>query len=223
MSTGLVLCNPLLILQVFASFRLFSELALHIRWPNYWSFSSILPVNIQSWFPLGLTGLISLLSKVLLIVFSSTTIQKHQFISTQPYGPTFACVHDYWKKIVALTIWTFVGKVMSLIFNTLSRSIIAFLRRSKHLLILWLQSLSTVKLEPKKIKSVTASTLSPSICHEVVGPRAMIFIFQPEFLLSSFTLIKRLFSSSLLSAIRVLFICISGVVTISTSNLDSSF
>jgi len=100
---------------------------------------------------------------------------------------------------------------MSLIFNTLSRFIIAFLPRSKHLLILWLQSLSTVKLEPKKIKSVIASTFSPFICHEVMGPGAIIFIFQAAFSLSSFTLIKRLFSSSLLSAIRVLFICISGV------------
>ena len=86
MPTGLVLCHPLLLLQVFPSFRVFSsELALHIRWPKYWSFSSIFPVNIQGWFSLGLTGLISSLSKGLSRVFSSTTIQKHQFISTQPY------------------------------------------------------------------------------------------------------------------------------------------
>ena len=77
-------------------------------------------------------------------------------------------------KIRALTIWTFVGKVMSLLFNTMSRFIIASLPRSKHLLILWLQSPSAVILELKKIKSVTVSTFSPSICHEVMGPDAVI-------------------------------------------------
>ena len=97
---------------------------------------------------------------------------------------------------------------MSLLFNTLSRFVIAFLPRSKRLLISWLQSPSTVILEPKKIKSVTASMSYPSICHEVMGQDAMIFIFwiltfKPAFSLSSFTLIKRLFSSYSLSAIRV--------------------
>ena len=96
---------------------------------------------------------------------------------------------------------------MSLLLNMLSRLIITFLQRSKHLLISWLQSPSTVILEPKKIKSVTASTFSPSICHEVMGPDAIIFVFwmlsfKPTFSLYSFTFIKRLFSS-LLSAIRV--------------------
>ena len=78
---------------------------------------------------------------------------------------------------IALTIWTFVGKVMSLLFNMLSRFVIAFLPRSRHLLILWLQSPSTVMLEPKKIKSVTVSIFSPSIFHEVMGPNAMILVF----------------------------------------------
>ena len=73
-------------------------------------------------------------------------------------------------KIIALIIWTFVGKVMSLLFNMLSRLAIAFLPRSKHLLISWLQSPSAVILEPKKIKSVTVSIVCPSICHEVIGP-----------------------------------------------------
>ena len=73
-------------------------------------------------------------------------------------------------KAIALTIWTFVGKVMSLFFNTLSRLVIAFLPRSKCLLISWLQSLSAMILEPPKIKSVTVSIVSPSICHEVMGP-----------------------------------------------------
>ena len=81
------------------------------------------------------------------------------------------------RKTIALTRWTFVGKVISLLFNMLSRLVIAFLPRSKHLLISWLQSPSAVVLEPKKIKSVTVSTVSPSICHEVMGPDAMIFGF----------------------------------------------
>ena len=80
-------------------------------------------------------------------------------------------------KTIALTRWTFVGKVMSLLFNTLSRFVIAFLPRSKHLLISWLQSPSAVILEIKKIKSVAASTFYPSIRHEVMGPDAMIFVF----------------------------------------------
>ena len=80
-------------------------------------------------------------------------------------------------KTIALTRWTFVGKGMSLLFNTLYRFVIAFLPRSKCLLILWLQSLSAVILEPKKIKSVIVSLVSPSICHEVMGPDAMILVF----------------------------------------------
>ena len=97
---------------------------------------------------------------------------------------------------------------MSLLFNVLSRLVIAFLPRSKHLLISWLQSPSAVILEPPKIKSLTVSIISPSICHEVVGPDAMIFVFwmlsfKPTFPLSSFTFIKRLFNYSLISTIRV--------------------
>ena len=80
-------------------------------------------------------------------------------------------------KTIALTRWTFVGKVMSLLFNTVSRLVIAFLSRNKSLLISWLQSPSAVILEPKKIKSVTVSTVSPSICHKVMGPDAMILVF----------------------------------------------
>ena len=111
-------------------------------------------------------------------------------------------------KTIALPRCTFVGKVMSLLFNMLSRLVIAFLPRSKCLLISWLQSPSAVILETKKTKSVTVSIVSPSICQEVMGPDAKIFIFwmlsfKPAFSLSSFTFIKRLFGSSLLSAIRV--------------------
>ena len=96
---------------------------------------------------------------------------------------------------------------MSSLYNILSRLVIAFPPRSKHLLFSWLQSPSAVILEPKKIKSVTVSTISPSICHEGMGPHAMILVFwmlsfNPAYSLSSFTFIKRLFSS-LLSAIRV--------------------
>ena len=110
-------------------------------------------------------------------------------------------------KTIALTRWTFVGKVMSLLFNMLPRLVIIFLPRSKHLLIAWLQSPSAVILEPKKIKSVTVSIVSPSICHEMMGPDAMILDFLIlSFKLAfsvSFTLIKRLFTSFVLSAIRV--------------------
>ena len=118
---------------------------------------------------------------------------------SQPYVTT--------GKTIALTIWMFVCRVMSLLFNTLSRFVMAFLPRSNHLLTSWLQSPSTVNLQPKKRKSVTSSTFSPSICHEIMGPDAilvfLIFSFKPALSLSSFTLIKRLFSSSSLSAIRV--------------------
>ena len=111
-------------------------------------------------------------------------------------------------KTMALTRWTFVSKVMSLLFNMLSRLVIAFLPRGKYLLISWLQSLSAVILEPRKINSVTVYIVSVSICHEVMGADAIIFIcwmlsFKPAFTLSSFTFIKRLFSSYSLSAISV--------------------
>ena len=111
-------------------------------------------------------------------------------------------------KTIALTIHTFVGKVMSLLFNMLSRFVIAFLPKSKRLLISWPQSPSAVILEPKKIKSVSVSTFPPSICYEVMGLDATIFVFwmlsfKLAFSLSSFTLIKRLFSSSSLSVVRV--------------------
>ena len=127
---------------------------------------------------------------------------------------------------VALTRCTVVGKVMSLLFEVLSRFVIAFLPRSKRLLIAGLQSPSIVILEPKKIKYFTVSTFSPSICHEVMGPDAMIFIFQmlsfkPAFSPSSFTLIKRSFSSPSISPIRVV-LCISDVVDVSPSSLEPS-
>ena len=111
-------------------------------------------------------------------------------------------------KTTALTIWTFVSKVMSLLFNALSRFVIAFLPKSKHLLISWLQSPSAVILESQKINSVTASTFSPCVCHEVMRPDAIIIVFwmlsfKPPFSFYYFIFIKRLFNFSSLSAIRV--------------------
>ena len=111
-------------------------------------------------------------------------------------------------KTIAFTRWTFVGKVMSLLFSIMSSLVLTFLSRSKRLFISWLQSPTAVILECQKIKSVTVSTDSPSICHEVMGLDAMILVFwmlsfKPTFSLFSFTFIKRLFSSSSLSAIRV--------------------
>ena len=91
------------------------------------------------------------------------------------YGPTLTSIHDYWKT-VALTIPIFVGKIMSMLFNMLSRLVIAFLPRSKCLLISWLQSPSAVILEPQTIKSLIVSIVSPSICYEVMEPDAMILV-----------------------------------------------
>ena len=115
--------------------------------------------------------MISLLFKGLSKVFSITIIQKHQFFGAQP---------SLWSNSQSRTrlLETFVGKVMSLLFNTLPRFAIAFFPRSKRLLISWLQLPSAMILEPKKIKSVTVSTLPHvSICHEVVGPDATILVF----------------------------------------------
>ena len=163
-------------------------------------------MNIQGWFPLGWTDWISLQSKGLLRVFSSSKASIFRcsaFFIVQlshPYMTT--------GKTIALTRWTFVGKVMSLLLNMQSRLVTTFLPRSKRLLISWLQSASAVILEPQNIKSATVYTVSPSIFHEVTGLDVMIFVFwilsfKQTFLLSSFTFIKRLFCSSL-SAIRVL-------------------
>ena len=120
--------------------------------------TSVLPMNIQDWFPLGWTGWISLWSKGLSRVFSNTIVQNHHFLGTVQLSHSYMTT----RKTIALTRWTFVGKVMSLLFNMLSRLAIAFLPRSKHLLISRLQSPSAVILEPKKIKP---ATVSPSICH----------------------------------------------------------
>ena len=112
-----------------------------------------------------------------------------------------------------------VGKVMSLLYNVLSKLVIAFLPRSRHLLISCLQSASAVILEPSKIKSAVVSTVSPSISHEVMGLDAMILVFwmlsfKPAFSLSYFTFMERLFSSSLFSAVRAISSALSEVIDI---------
>ena len=172
------------------------QLALHISGQTTGVSSalvSVLQVNIQGWLPLRLTGLIPVLSKRLSRVFSSTTVRKHQILGTQPsLWSNSHTLNVTIGKTIALTMQTFVGKVMSLLFNMLSRFVIAFLPRSKCHFISWLQSPSAVILELKKIKPVTVSTFLPSICHEVMGLDAMILVFwmlsfKPDFSLSSFT------------------------------------
>ena len=118
-------------------------------------------MNVQDWFPLGLTGLISLKSNGLSRVFSNTSTASVLRCSA-PFMIQLPHLYMNAGKTAALTRWTFVSKVMSLLFNTLSRFVIAFLPRSKRLLILWLKSPTAVILEPKKIKSLTVSIVSPS-------------------------------------------------------------
>ena len=141
----LVLCSLLLLLpSIFPSIRVFSnDSPLRIRWPKYWASlsASVLPMNTQGWLLLGLTALISLLSMRLSKVFSNITIRKHQFFGAQPSLGSNSHPYITTGKTKALTTQTFVGKVMSLLFN---RLVIAFLPRSKRLLISWLQSPSTV-------------------------------------------------------------------------------
>ena len=181
-SSHLTLCHPLLLLpSIFPSIRVFSnESAVHIRWPNYWSFSfsfsifnehsRLISFKIDWVNPLEVQGTLKSLlqhhnSKVSVLQHSAFFVIQ----LSHPYMTT--------RKSIALTIQTFVSKVISLPFNMLSMLVIAFLPRSKCLLISWLQSPSAVILEPKKIKSVTASVVSLSICHEVIGPDAMILVF----------------------------------------------
>ena len=124
--------------------------------------ASVLPMNMQGRFPLGLTGLISLQTKGLSRVFPSTTVQKHQFFGSQPSLWSDSHIHIWLlKKNKSFDYMDFVSKVLSLLCNTLSRSATPFLPRSKRLLILWLHSPSTETLAPKKIKPVTVSTFSP--------------------------------------------------------------
>ena len=182
----LTLCRPLLLLpSIFPSIKVFSnEPVCRIRWPKYGSFSFSTSLSNEHsgliW-SLGWTGWISLQSKGL----SKSLPQHHSSKASILWHSAFFIVqlsHPYMTtgKTIALTRQTFVGKVMSLLFNMLSKLVITFLLGSKHLLISWLKSPSAVILEPppqKKLKSATVSTVSPFICHEVMGPDAMIFVF----------------------------------------------
>ena len=205
-SNHLILCHPLLLLpSIFPSIRVFpNEVVIRIRWLKYQSFSfNISPSNEYS-------GLISFrMDWFDLLAVQGTLkslLQHHSSKASILWWSAFFLVQLSYLymttgKTIALTRWTFAGKVISLLFNMLSRLVITFLPRSKRLLISWLQSPSAVILEPKKITSVTISIVSPSICHEEMGPDAMILVFwmlsfKPAFSLSSFSFIKRLFSSS---------------------------
>ena len=181
-SNHLILCHPLLLPpSTFPSIKVFSnESVFHIRWPKYWSFSfSISPSNEYSgliffrmdW--LDLLAVQGTLKSLPQHHSSKASILRHSALFivqlSHPYRTT--------GKTIALTRQTFVDKVMSLLFNMLSRLVITFPPRSKRLLISWLQSPSAVILEPQEIKSDTVSTVSPSISHEVMGPDAMILVF----------------------------------------------
>ena len=171
-SNHLILCRPLLLLpSILPSISVFSnESVLRISWPNYWNFSfSISPSNVYwglisftiHWFDLLMVQG-TLKSHLQHHSLKATILQRSAFFTVQlshPYMTT--------GKTIALTRRTLVGKVMSLLLNMLSRSVITFLPKNKRLLISWLQSPSAVILEPKKIKSLTVSTVSPSICHEI--------------------------------------------------------
>ena len=193
-SNHLILCCPLLSLSIFPSITVFpNESALRIRQTKYWSFSfNISPSNKHSeliYFRMDWLDLLAVQGtlKSLLQYHSSKTsiLQCQGFFIVQ-------LSHPYMTngESKALTTWDFFGKVMSLLFNMLARLVITFPPRSKHLLISWLQSPSAVILEPPKIKSVTVSTVSSSICHGVMGLDAIILVFsmlsfKPIFSLSS--------------------------------------
>ena len=181
-SNHLILSRPLLLLpSIFPSIRVFSnESTLPMRWPKYWSFSfSIIPSKEHP-------GLISFRMDWLDLLAVQGTLKcllqhhssKASIFQCSAYF-TVQLSHPYMTtgKTIALTRWTFVGKVMSLLLNMPSRLVITFLPRSKQLLISWLQSPSAVILEPQKIKSDTVSSVSPSNSHEVMGPDAMTLVF----------------------------------------------
>ena len=181
-SSRLILCHSLLFLpSVFRTIRVFSsELTFCLRWPKYWIFSfSNSPSSEYSelisfridWFDLlAVQGTLKSFHQH--HSSKASILQQSACFMVQLTHPRMTT-----GKAIVLTIWTFVVKVMSLLFNTLSQFVVAFLPRSKHLLILRLQSQSTVILEPKNIKSATVGIYSPSICHEVMEPDAMILGF----------------------------------------------
>ena len=181
-SNHLILCHPFLLLSpILPRIRYSSnELTLHMRWPKYWSFSFSISPSSQhpglisfrmDW--LDLPAVQGTLKSLLQHNSSKASIfQCSAFFTVQlshPYMTT--------GKTITLTRWTFVGKVMPLLSNMLSRLVITFLPRSKHLFISWLLSPSAVILEPRKIKSDTVSTVFPFISHEVMGPDVRILVF----------------------------------------------
>ena len=180
-SSHLILCRPLLLLSsIFPNNRVFSgESAFHIRWPKYWNFSfNISPSNEYS----GLISFSMDLLDFLAVQRTLKSLHHHSSKASVLLHSAFFIVqlsHAYMTtgKTIALSRWIFVDKVMSLLFNMLSRLVITFLSKNKRLLISWLQSPSAVILEPKKIKSITISIVSPSTYHDLMGPDAMIFIF----------------------------------------------
>ena len=141
-------------------------------------------MNTENGYPLGQTGWISLQSKGFSRVISNMTVQKHQFFGAQLSPQSNSHPYMTTGRTITMTRWTFFGKVISLLFNMLSRLVINCLQRSKRLLISWLQSQSEMILEPQKIKSDTVSTDSPSISHEVMGPDASQLFHSPLSLLS---------------------------------------
>ena len=190
----LILCHPLLLLpSIFPSISVFSNVsALPIRWPKYWSVSfNNSPSNEHpglisfrmDW--LDLLSVQGTLKSLLQHHSSKASILRCSALFIVQLSHTYMTT----GKTIALTRWTFADKIMSLLLNMLSRLVITFLPRSKRLLISWLQSPTAVILEPRKIKSATVSTF---VCHEVMGPDAVILVFwmlsfKPTFSLSSFT------------------------------------
>ena len=167
--------------SIFPSIRAFSnESALHIKWPKYWNFNFSISPSYE--YSRLISFRIDWLDLLIVQGTVKSLLQHHSSKASVLQRSAFFIVqlsHPYMTtgETIASTRQTFVGKVMSLLFNTLSRFVIAFLQRSKRLLISWLQSPSAVILEPKKIKSFAVSTLSPSVCHEVMGADAMILVF----------------------------------------------
>ena len=212
-SNHLILYCPLLLLSsIFPSIRVFSnESILHIRWPKYWSFSfSISPSKEYS---LLISFRMDWLDFLAVQGTLKSLLQYHSSKASILQISTFFIVqisHPYRTngKTITLTSQTYVGKVMSLFFNMLTRLVMAFLPRSKCILLSWLQSPYAVILEPRKVKSVTVSIVSLSVWHDVIGPDVTILAFwmlsfNSNFSFSSLTFIKMLFSFSLLSAIRL--------------------
>ena len=178
-SNHLILCRPLLLLpSIFPRTRVFlNESVLHIRWPKHWSFS--FSISLSNEYSGRISFRMDWLDLLVVQATLKSLLQHHSSKALILQGSAFFIVqlsHPYITtgKKISLTRQTFVGKVISLLFNMLSMLVITFLPRSKCLLISWLQSLSAVILEPPKIKSVT---VSPSICHEVIGLDAMILVF----------------------------------------------